>query len=159
MVILDYYIHQMVTGCCTLILLQLWSRQSPTAFFLCSAILLVYLFRQIWGFMPSFLCFHAATWCKILCKSGMCRPSLALTRGCGSAGVVALLCRGCSSTRCGCAWSPPLWLFREEATPLYFQHTLILCVSTQKLKFYSKAWILSKNGRAGSREGHGPRAA
>lgn len=77
----------------------------------------------------------------------------------GSAGAAALLCHGCSSTCCCSTWSPPLWLFREKATPLYFQHLLILCVSTQKLKFYSKAWNVCKNGRAGSREVHGPRAA
>lgn len=68
-------------------------------------------------------------------------------------------CHVCSSTWCCSTWSPPLWLFREKATPLYFQHPLILCVSTQKLKFHSKVWNVCKNGRAESRGAHSCRAA
>lgn len=151
----------MVTGCCTLILLQLWSSQSPPAIFLCSDVLLVYLVQQTWGFISFFLRLPADTCCKIFCKSGMCRSSLLLTWCCVSLGVkaVPLLCLVCSSTCCCSTWSPPLWLFGEKATPLYFQHPLILCISTQKLKFYSKAWNFCKNGTAGSRGVHGPRAA
>lgn len=67
-----------IAGCCTLILLQLWSSQSPTAVFLCSAILLVYLFQQTWGFIPFFFCFHADTCWKKFSKSGMYRTSLPL---------------------------------------------------------------------------------
>lgn len=134
----------MVTGCCTLTWLQLWSSQSPTAIFLCADILLVYLFQQTWGFVLFFLHFHADTCCRILCKSGMCRPSLPLVLCCVSLGVQAvlgllpLLCHVCGSTGCCSTWSPPLWLCREKAIPLYFEHPLIGFVSTQKLKFSSK---------------------
>lgn len=143
----------MVTGCCTLILLQLWSSQSATAIFPCSAILLVYLFQQTWSFIPFFLCFHTDTCCKMFCKSRTCRPFLPVTRCCVSLsaeavlGLLLLLCCVCSSTCCCSTWSPPLWLFREKATRLHFQHPL--CVSTQKLKFCSKPWNVCM---AGSRE-------
>lgn len=131
----------MVTGCCTLIFLQLWSSQSPTAFFLCSAILLVYLFQQIWGFIPFFLCFHAATCCKILCQSGMCRPSLALTRCCGSLRAQAVL----GLLSCSAMGAAPLAAAALGPLPCGFQresHTSLLSTSSNPLCFHTETQSL-----------------
>lgn len=136
---LMYYI----AGCCTLILLQLWSSQSPTAVFLCSAILLVYLFQQTWGFIPFFFVFMQTPVerdsPRVECTElpcPWCCVSLSIDAGLG---LLPLLCHLCGSTCCCSTWSSPLWLFREKDTPLYFQRPLVLCGFAQKLKFYSKA--------------------
>lgn len=129
----------MVTGCCTLILLQLWSSQSPPAIFLCSDVLLAYLFQQTWGFISYFLCFHADTSCKIFYKSGMCRPSLLLTRCRVSLGVQAV--PSCAVPLAAAALGPlPCGFSERKPCPSVF------LTSSNLLYFHTEAHSIPRHG-------------